>query len=351
MSNEQTEGLDDLFKRLLPHPAPNGEGPAPPGSDDYYFESYDNFGIHQDMIKDSVRTDAYMKAICGNPQLFKDKVVLDVGCGTGILSLFAAEAGAKKVYSVDQSRIVEQAKKIVALNGKEDVITVIDGKVEDIEIPEGGVDIIISEWMGYFLLYESMLDSVIAARDKWLNPGGIIFPDRASLYMCGIEDERQREISIYFWEDIYGFDMSCICPLVEAEPMVEIVSHDQIITDSTRFKTINIETATVEDLAFASEFAIKATQTNNLSALACWFDVEFTHGEKTVCLPTGPMTQSTHWKQASLFLPEAILLEEGDVFEGTLVCRPSAANRRGLDIGLEFGVRNGMRQSHSQYRM
>ncbi len=50
------------------------------------------------------------------------------------------------------------------------------------------VDIIISEWMGYFLLYESMLDTVLYARDKWLRPGGTLLPDRCSLYIVGIED-------------------------------------------------------------------------------------------------------------------------------------------------------------------
>lgn len=66
---------------------------------DYYWNSYSHFGIHEEMIKDSVRTGSYRKAIMAG-DLFKGKVVLDVGCGTGILSLFAAQAGAKKVYGV-----------------------------------------------------------------------------------------------------------------------------------------------------------------------------------------------------------------------------------------------------------
>lgn len=48
------------------------------------------------------------------------------------------------------------------------VITVLKGKIEEIELPVAGVDIIISEWMGYFLVYENMLDTVLYARDKWL---------------------------------------------------------------------------------------------------------------------------------------------------------------------------------------
>ena len=72
-----------------------------------------------------------------NKHLFKDKIVLDVGCGTGILSMFAAKAGAKMVIGVDMSSIVEHAKKIVEDNGLSDKVTIIRGKVEEIELPAG----------------------------------------------------------------------------------------------------------------------------------------------------------------------------------------------------------------------
>lgn len=81
------------------------------------------------MIRDKVRTDAYKKAIEQNKHLFKGKTVLDIGTGTGILSLFAAECGAKKVYAVDNADIAYFAKEIVKTNDKRGVIQVIKGKV------------------------------------------------------------------------------------------------------------------------------------------------------------------------------------------------------------------------------
>ena len=75
------------------------------------------------MIEDQVRTDAYHKAIMQTPSLIKDKVVCDVGCGSGILSMFCAQAGAKKVFAIDASKIALQAKKVIAANGFDHIIT------------------------------------------------------------------------------------------------------------------------------------------------------------------------------------------------------------------------------------
>uniref|UniRef100_A0A8W8MSP4 type I protein arginine methyltransferase n=1 Tax=Magallana gigas TaxID=29159 RepID=A0A8W8MSP4_MAGGI len=114
-------------------------------SKDYYFDSYGHFGIHEEMLKDEVRTLTYRNSMIYNKHLFRGKVVLDVGCGTGILSMFAAKAGAAKVIGIECSSIIEYGQKIVAENNYSNVVTLVKGKVEEVELPDGidKVDIII----------------------------------------------------------------------------------------------------------------------------------------------------------------------------------------------------------------
>lgn len=94
------------------------------------------------------------------------------------------------------SSIIEKAREIVAANGMANKITLLQGKMEEVVLPFPKVDIIISEWMGYFLLYESMLDTVLYARDKYLVPGGKIFPDKATIYLGAIEDGEYKDEKI-----------------------------------------------------------------------------------------------------------------------------------------------------------
>ena len=98
-------------------------------SKDYYFDSYAHFGIHEEMLKDEVRTLSYRNSMWHNKHLFKGKVVLDVGCGTGILSMFAAKAGAAKVIGVDMSSIVEYARKIVEVRKHSDKVFITDALI------------------------------------------------------------------------------------------------------------------------------------------------------------------------------------------------------------------------------
>ncbi len=72
------------------------------------------------------------------------------------------------------------------------MVEVIQGTVETVVLPEK-VDIIISEWMGYFLLRESMLDSVLLARDRFLKPGGAMYPSHARMFLAPVHSQAQAQ--------------------------------------------------------------------------------------------------------------------------------------------------------------
>ena len=176
------------------------------GDTEGYFQSYAHHGIHAEMILDAVRTDSYRAALLSNPSVVKGKVVLDIGCGTSILAMFAAQAGARHVYAVDNSSIAVLAQQIVARNSLADKVTVLRCKAEDVVLPEPAA-LIVSEWMGYALLFEAMLDSVIAVRDKHLRPDGHVFPDKAALYIVGLSDIVTRRRTLGFWADVCRLDI------------------------------------------------------------------------------------------------------------------------------------------------
>ncbi|KAH9026669.1 S-adenosyl-L-methionine-dependent methyltransferase [Lactarius deliciosus] len=310
--------------------------PAGMTSRDYYADSYAHFGIHEEMLKDTVRTGSYRAAIMSNPHIFEGKTVLDVGCGTGILSMFAAKAGAAHVVGIDMSNIIDQAVKIIEANGFKDTITLVKGKLEDTELPITQFDIIISEWMGYFLLYESMLDTVLDARDKYLKPGGLIFPDRATMYIAAIEDQEYKDEKINFWENVYGFDYSCIKDIALREPLVDTVDLKAVVTDPCVLKRIDLTTAKKEDLKFTAPFELRANRNDYIHAFLAWFDISFACTHKPVSFSTGPHAKYTHWKQTVFYTPETIRVSEDEKIVGELSCSPNARNNRDLDITISY---------------
>ena len=263
---------------------------------DYYFGSYSSFHIHEEMLKDTVRTRTYQRAIMDNGADFKDKIVLDIGAGTGILSIFAARAGAKHVYAIEFAEIATFAREIIKKNNLQDKITVINGKMEEIELPVPKVDIIISEWMGYFLLYESMLDSVLFARDKYLVNGGKMLPDRAQLYVAAIEDGQYKHQKMTFWNDVYGVDMSVLTPTVMKEPLVDTVDSQMIMSDACKILDLDLVRCNKEDVNFANQYSLRMKYTDRVHGLVAWFDTPFSDLQRPVMLSTSPYKKYTHWK-------------------------------------------------------
>eukprot|EP00466_Bigelowiella_natans_P012469 jgi/Bigna1/46624/estExt_Genewise1.C_60054 len=282
-------------------------------SADIYFDSNSHFMTHEELLKDRVRTRAFLRATVNNKFLFKDKIVLDVGAGTGILSMFAVKAGAKHVYAVESSGIIHIAEKIIKANKMLDKITFVKGKMEEVELPVKEVDIILSDWMGYMLIQESMISTVIYARDnydaRWQN---------ATMYICGIEDADYKEQRIDFWDNVYGFNMSCMKEGSLTEPLIDSCTPEQVITSLDTIHKLDLNTATVDDIKIASDFSLTSGVRDFCHALVLYFDVSFSKSHKDITFSTGPRQHYTHWKQSVLYLDEPIPLNKGEKITGKI---------------------------------
>jgi protein arginine N-methyltransferase 1 len=317
--------------------------------DDYY-ASYSHFGIHQEMLKDKVRTGAYRKACEMNMANIKGKIVLDIGCGTGILSIFAANAGAKHVYAVDNAHIADYAREIVKQNKLQGVITVIKGKIEEITLPVSKVDIIISEWMGYCLLYESMLDSVLYARDKWLAKDGILMPDRIIMNIAAVDDESYKIEKFGFWENIYGVNMKILKESALSEPLIDYVTADAITSNTCTFLDKDLYTLKSGDLSFANKYRVEIDRNSSFDAFVVWFDVIFSKLDNPVILSTSPYEITTHWSQSIFYVKNSFKAEEHEILEGTIAITKNKTSFRALDIVLTI-YRKGKERIKHLYKL
>lgn len=212
------------------------------------------------MLQDHVRTQLYRDAIMLNPTDFKGKVVMDVGAGSGILSLFAAMAGAKKVYAIEASKSAENARKLIKANGFDRIITVLESRIEDLtpeQIPEGKVDVIVSEPLGTFLLNERMLETYVIARQLFLKPDGRMFPARADLCVIPFSDTdiyNEQLSKCEFWrsKDFYGVDLSDLYYQAVSEkfsqPVLDTYDASKNLADKPFRKSFDFENCTLADL-------------------------------------------------------------------------------------------------------
>jgi len=213
--------------------------------------------------------------------------------------------------------------------------------VEEVSLPEGidKVDIIVSEWMGYCLFYESMLKTVIYARDKWLAPGGLIFPDRATLYISAIEDRQYKDEKINWWDNVYGFDMSCIRKVAISEPLVDVVDPKQVVTNSCLVREVDIYTVSEDDLSFSAPFHLQCRRDDYVQALVTYFNIEFTKCHKRTGFSTAPEARYTHWKQTVFYFDEYLTVKQGEEITGTFTLSPNKRNARDLDFSIDIDFR------------
>lgn len=198
----------------------------------------------------------------------------------------------------------------------------------------------------YCLFYESMLDTVLFARDKWLKKDGMLFPDRGTLFITAIEDRQYKDEKINWWDDVYGFDMSCIRKVAITEPLVDVVDPKQVASNSCLIKEVDLYTVQKMDLEFIAPFNLVIKRNDFVQALVTYFNIEFTKCHKRLGFSTSPEATYTHWKQTVFYLDDYLTVKKGEEINGVFKMKPNERNNRDLDFNIEIDFKG----EHSELR-
>ena len=262
-----------------------------------YRMSYRDVAMHKVMLQDVVRTEAYEKSI--REVVRPEHSVLDFGCGTGILAMFAARAGAREVIAVDRSPFVQTAKEIANRNGF-DRIDFYHDDHESLQLSRT-VDVIVSEWMGHCLFYEAMLEPLLAIRDRYLAKDGVMIPAQVSLHAGLVCDEDILDDLSFLGERPYGIDFSSISHVPFQQTDLVALEPESLMKAIAHLGSLDMRRVSKSDAPRVFSGTVTPDRKARIFALCGWFSSKLSPG---VTIGTGPNDMPTHWDQVLFPLPE-----------------------------------------------
>jgi type I protein arginine methyltransferase len=285
-------------------------------------DQYAQASIHRWMLRDQVRNEAYRRAL--RWAVKPGARVLDMGAGTAVLSVFAAQAGAGEVFAVERTSIADMARRMVQRNQVADRVVVIHSDLEDADLP-GKVDVLVSEWMGGLGVDENMLAPLVMARDRWLRPGGIIIPSRvtamlAPAYVAEFDDALEHWAS-----RPHGIDLSELAiDMADEVHMTQIgFTVDDLLATAQPMWSHDAYTCTLEeaDRPFVTSLDFRIERAGKLSGVLAWFTADM-GGEITLTTAVG--APPTHWGRLLFPLRQAAPVAEGARVRVEVHCDPSS---------------------------
>lgn len=244
---------------------------------------------------------------------------------------------------MEASNLANLSKEVIKENNCQDIIQVFNCRIEAFSLPnDQKVDIIISEWMGFYLLHEGMLDSVLLARDRFLKPGGLLFPDRAILYCSPCSLPTHFDC----WENVSGVKMKVFAEHLRkqksSKPEIITVNKELLLADETVIAFIDLSDISALELdKFEFEEVIVARKPGKFQGVCIWFDVLFPTNDDSSSeeeiLSTHPQSEPTHWKQTVIPLPANIeTLETLSPVAFKLIIQRNPENSRQYHLLLEI---------------
>ncbi len=256
----------------------------------------------QIIVHDRLRTLSYKKSIENNVR--KDDIVLDLGCGTGILSFFAAKKGCKKIYAIDKSNIIEDTTKTARLNNLDKYIEFVKEDIFKFK-PRRKIDLLIHEQIGYFLWDEDIISKVAYIRDNLLKPDALIIPFKIDLYFVPTNYRSDFEKSIFFWSRRkYDIDFTNLCKRLFVQrfkgglvpQIISLKNNKTFLCKQQLVYTINLRKGDRLPRKISSFFRLK--KGTKIRGMCAYFKV---HLDENNVFSTSPKTINTHWGQ--IFLP------------------------------------------------
>ncbi|MDK2917470.1 MAG: type protein arginine methyltransferase [Candidatus Petromonas sp.] len=289
--------------------------------------------LHHRMLSDEIRTKAFQKAIF--EKVNPGDVVVDIGTGTGILAFFAIQAGAKKVYAIDTSNIIEVAKQIARDNRILDKIVFIQNDSREVVLPEKA-DIIISETIGSFGLEENICGTLLHGKQNFLKPGGKIIPEEIELYLTPVFCEGKLEN--IKWEFLKNYD-------INNDSLSDIAVHNTYKTNLIESNIVScpkliskINFTNIEQISyvFKTQFNLQNCKINGLGG---WFKAKLS---SNVYIDTSPFSSPTHWMQTYFPLQEVV-----EAFKDKSTIEVEIRNHPfGNSCFIEWNIRTSVREYH-----
>jgi SAM-dependent methyltransferase len=304
---------------------------------DNYLKPYGDIELQRRMVSDRPRTNAFAAAIREVVQ--PGDVVLDVGTGTGILAMFAAKAGARKVYAIDATDIAEVATDLVKANGLSDQIQILHGRAGELQLDQK-VDLIISEWLGNAAFAEGMLHAVLDARDHNLTPTGRMLPSKVRVLIAPLDEPilYNTEGPGFWRERIHDLDFSSLqeVELSQGRTMQIRVEPAAVLAPGQALLELDLLTASAEDVWSEGQLEFVPVRDGVLNGFCVWFEAELS---RSVILDTGPFSPETHWAQTYMsFSPRPVRAGERVEVSVDFSYDPlPAAIRRYVDLRLGVG--------------
>jgi predicted RNA methylase len=270
---------------------------------------FSSLNVQKNMLQDRLRIEKFKEAVFKNVK--PGDVVVDLGTGTGILAIYAAQAGARQVYAIEETDVADVAESVIERNGFGSVVTVLRANSSEVVLPELA-DVIIAEVVGHFLFEEGIIESIAAARASLLKPGGTIIPTDASVFLAPVEMGADfTEVS--YWSTWKDPDLSVIGKLAANSAYVETIEPKKLLAEPEEFFHVRFREAQPGTLSHSTEF--RCYRRGRFDAVAGWFRLRL---DQDVCLSTSPFDAPTHWQQCIFPLETPVMVESGETIRTSI---------------------------------